>query len=136
MAHLTAAQLIKLTDGPRRKRAQFVRIAGAKKYRTKKTKQGVIRASVRCLKPHGSGRMHGVEIRALTKQYKISKGPVRVWCTCEDFMYREEYPLTKLDASRIRWSNGMPAVVTNPYNIPYVCKHLAKVLATAINKRM
>ncbi len=136
MAHLTAAQLIKTTDGPRRKRAQFVRIIQAKKYRTKKTKQGVIRASLQSLKGYGSGKPHGVEIRSMTGNYKISKGPVRVWCTCEDFMYREEYALTKLDASRIRWSNGKPATITNPYNTPYVCKHLAKMLSTIINKRM
>lgn len=47
---------------------------------------------------------------------------------CEFFMYYSEYALSTWGAARIKYSNGEPAVVKNPGNLPLVCKHLVKVL--------
>lgn len=54
----------------------------------------------------------------------------RLWChcSCEYFLFHLEYALWKHKASAIVHGNGNPAVVTNPNNIPYLCKHLYKVL--------
>lgn len=49
---------------------------------------------------------------------------VRVSCSCHDFMYRQEYALFKRKAAEITYSNGEPALTTNPTNKPYMCKHL------------
>ena len=58
-------------------------------------------------------------------------GKDRVWisCECEDFSFRWEYALTQHKASSIIHSNGEPAVIRNPKNIPGVCLHLYKVLS-------
>lgn len=55
----------------------------------------------------------------------------RLWvrCSCEDFTFRWEYALTQNGASNIKYSNGAAAVVTNPNNVPGVCKHLYKILS-------
>jgi hypothetical protein len=39
-------------------------------------------------------------------------------------MYSCEYALTQYKASAILLGNGEPAVVRNPQNVPYMCKHL------------
>jgi len=55
------------------------------------------------------------------------RGHVNLSCSCDDFKYRLEYPLTKKGAAQIEYSNGDPTVYTNPSLIPYACKHLIKL---------
>ena len=52
------------------------------------------------------------------------RSSVIVWCNCPHFKYTLEYSLHKNDASRIVNSNGSAAVITNPDNKAYLCKHL------------
>lgn len=55
------------------------------------------------------------------------RGHVKVSCSCADFMYRMEYPLTQKQAGDIEYSNGDPTRITNPTLIPMICKHLVKL---------
>ena len=62
-------------------------------------------------------------------QPKLSKQRrVLVSCDCEFFMFYCEYALSTWGAARIKYSNGEPAVVRNPGNVPLVCKHLVPAL--------
>lgn len=62
-------------------------------------------------------------------QPKLSKQKrVLVSCDCEFFMFYCEYALSTWGAARIKFSNGEPAHVRNPGNVPLVCKHLVPVL--------
>ena len=61
----------------------------------------------------------------LSKQKRLM-----VSCTCEFFLFYCEYALWTWGAATIKFSNGEPAVVRNPGNIPMVCKHLVAVLRT------
>lgn len=58
----------------------------------------------------------------------------RAWvrCSCEYFMFNCEYALTKNGSASIKYSNGQPARMTNPSNIPYLCKHLYKAAANVL----
>lgn len=53
---------------------------------------------------------------------------VKVSCTCDFFWAHSEVALHKQGAADIHFSNGKDPVVRNPKMIPYVCKHLVKVL--------
>lgn len=53
-----------------------------------------------------------------------------VSCSCGFFTFTCEYALTQWGSAQIKYSNGEPAVVTNPGNQPLVCKHLVKLLKT------
>lgn len=62
-------------------------------------------------------------------QPKLSKQKrVLVSCDCEFFLFYCEYALSTWGAARIKYSNGEPAVVRNPGNVPLVCRHLVPVL--------
>lgn len=55
------------------------------------------------------------------------RGHVHLSCSCDDFKFRLEYPLSTRDAATIEFSNGDPTRMTNPELIPYACKHLIKL---------
>lgn len=74
---------------------------------------------------------HRMSVVGSEKGVPIHKAKaVIVRCSCEFFMYTCEYALTQWGAARIKFSNGEPALVTNPQNHPIVCKHLCKFLET------
>jgi hypothetical protein len=82
-------------------------------------------------KSHAKGSTpHKCSVIGLDKaQPLLSKQKrVVVSCDCEFFMFYCEYALTTWGAARIKYSNGEPAVVRNPGNLPLVCKHLVKLL--------
>lgn len=82
-------------------------------------------------KSHAKGsKPHKCNVIGLDKaQPLISKQKrVVVSCDCEFFMFYCEYALSTWGAARIKYSNGEPAVVRNPGNLPLVCKHLVKLL--------
>ena len=69
----------------------------------------------------------------------------KVYCDCLDFGYRLNYALNKnklatwkqpkkYENDKVFVNNQEPAVVTNPDNKVYVCKHLAKVLQDRFKK--
>lgn len=55
---------------------------------------------------------------------------IKVSCDCEFFLYYSEYALWTWGAANIVFSNGQPAHVRNPGNVPILCKHLTQVLHT------
>jgi len=75
-----------------------------------------------------------------------TKDIVKVYCDCLDFGYRLNYALNKnklatwkqpkkYENDKVFVNNQEPAVVTNPDNKVYVCKHLAKVLQSEFRKK-
>lgn len=64
--------------------------------------------------------------RAVTSMLQQKK--VLVDCDCEDFTFTSEYALWTWGAAKIKRCNGDPAVIRNPANYPYYCKHLYAVL--------
>lgn len=56
---------------------------------------------------------------------------VNVWlsCSCENFCFQWEYALIQHGASSKIYSNGEPAIVTNPSNRPGCCPHLYMLLS-------
>lgn len=69
-------------------------------------------------------------------QYDLNNGnaPALVSCSCPDFKYRLEYSLSLSNNAKIKYSNGQPAVVTNPTNKKFLCKHLFAILPDVIKK--
>lgn len=59
---------------------------------------------------------------------------VLVQCSCENFTYLWEYANWKNGCSKIIYSNGEPAGMTNPANAPGLCKHLVKLADKIIAK--
>jgi len=58
-----------------------------------------------------------------------------VHCSCPFFKYNLEVVLAKTGNSSVIKSNGDLPVVRNPNMIPYLCKHINKSYAKAINEK-
>lgn len=104
-----------------------------KSYKSAQTKGGHPALKGICKSDRKGAPPHRCSVIGLDKdQAKISKQKrVLVSCECEFFMFYCEYALTTWGAARIKYSNGEPAVVRNPANVPLVCKHLVKLLRLA-----
>lgn len=104
-----------------------------KKYVRGKTKGGHHALKGICKSDHKGAVPHKCSVIGLDKDNAtISKQRrVIVSCDCEFFMFYCEYALTTWGAARIKFSNGEPATVRNPSNLPLVCKHLVKMLRLA-----
>jgi len=60
------------------------------------------------------------QTQPVTKQKRVM-----VSCNCEDFVFHgAEYACALHGAARIIYGNGEPAHMTNPHNVPFLCKHL------------
>jgi hypothetical protein len=60
---------------------------------------------------------------------------VMVSCNCEDFVfYGGEYACALHGAAKIIYGNGEPPRITNPSNVPFLCKHLSALAYHAIKK--
>lgn len=83
-----------------------------------------------CVSDRRGAPPHKCTVIGLDKEKPLIGGQKRVIvsCDCEFFLYYCEYALTTWGAARIKYSNGEPAEVRNPGNIPLVCKHLVKLL--------
>lgn len=102
-----------------------------KKYRAAVTKGGHHAMQAVCVSTkHKSPTPHKCSVIGLDKDKSNVSGQRRVVvsCDCEFFMFYCEYALSTWGAARIKYSNGEPAVVRNPGNVPLACKHLVKVL--------
>lgn len=103
-----------------------------KKLQSAKTKGGhhAIKGVCKSDKGEGSGRPHKCSVIGLDKDQDVMSKQKRVIvsCECEFFLFYCEYALTTWGAARIKYSNGEPATVRNPANVPLVCKHLVKLL--------
>lgn len=101
-----------------------------KKLGKTKTKGGHTAFKAICKSHEKGSRPHQCSVIGLEKEKPLLSKQKRVLvsCDCEFFMYYSEYALSTWGAARIKYSNGEPAVVKNPGNLPLVCKHLVKVL--------
>lgn len=62
---------------------------------------------------------------------KLLDSKAWVHCSCQDFMYRNEYLLSQLRATEQFFVENRPPLITNPDMIPYVCKHIIRALPKA-----
>lgn len=60
---------------------------------------------------------------------------LRVDCNCEDYSYRHCHAMAKHGAAIYYRVNG-PAPITNPSNLPGVCKHIVAALQYLASKRI
>lgn len=60
------------------------------------------------------------------------KHPCWVQCSCPFFLFNCEVALAKVGSSEIQYSNGKKPAITNPKQVPYLCKHLEKLAGLAI----
>jgi hypothetical protein len=58
--------------------------------------------------------------------------PCWVSCSCPNFLFVAEYALAKHGSSRIEYSNGKRPVITNPREIPFLCKHIYRAAPEAV----
>jgi hypothetical protein len=67
--------------------------------------------------------------------YKMPRDsdPSWVQCSCPYFLFNCEYACAKHESSEIKYSNGKPPYITNPRQIPYLCKHLYKAAPAALS---
>lgn len=86
----------------------------------------------------GTGRFnYTTSIRPLNPiQYDLNGGdaPAVVSCSCKDFKYRWEYANAQSQNAEIKYSNGQPALVTNPKNKKQLCKHLYAIKDDVITR--
>ncbi len=66
-----------------------------------------------------------------TDQRNLVNSRVWVHCSCEDFTYRHEVPVTLRKSSSIIDSNGGFPHINNPQARPMLCKHLAALARLA-----
>lgn len=118
---LSLRQLIKATPPYIRSSAQEVLIKTLKEATTKGGFPA-IRATALSTSKRGSYKLHVIgkeEDKLLSKQRHVL-----VSCSCSNFMYYWEFALHHWGSAVIKYSNGQPAVQTNPSNHPGMCKHL------------
>lgn len=103
------------------------RIAKAESIKITSVKQGVSKASGN---PKILSNTTSVD-RTLTTRVKytttlevLPKSKVLVSCSCDDFLHRWEYALSKKGSARVSYGNGEPPVKTNPRLVPGACKHV------------
>lgn len=92
-----------------------------------------------CRPPHGSGKLHRVELRLYKPPDKRSSlfgknGALWCTCSCEYFTYNLEVALSLKGSSSLLNSNGKLPNIKNPRYIPYVCKHIAAAIYVAQTK--
>jgi hypothetical protein len=93
-----------------------------------KTKAGFPAVKAVCVDPDGSGHPQKVVISSRSLTAKIYDAPkVLVDCSCSNYAFMWEFSLSTWGAAKIKRSNGEPALVTNPSNVPGCCKHLYAV---------
>lgn len=99
-----------------------------KKLKSATTKGGFPAIQGLCQSERAGAPAHKCSIIGLNKANSLlsTQKRVVVSCSCEFFMYYCEYALMTWGAARIKYSNGEPAVVRNPANVPLLCKHLVK----------
>lgn len=125
--------LYKNTDKGRQDRADAVSAKHVKTLVSKKNftiKEYVYKTGTDKLK-------YTTTIRPLNPiQYNLNGGdaPAVVSCSCPDFKFRWEYANAQSQNAEIKYSNGQPALITNPSNKKQLCKHLYAIKDDVITK--
>jgi hypothetical protein len=130
-------QIIKKTQGERMDNSKFVRFSNLK---AGYDKQGFAYIYAKSWSTHHYNE-EGRVVKNLDRYKYVTyikfldqKLNVDVSCSCADFMFRWEYALNKKGAAEIYYSNGQPAVTTNPKSIAAPCKHLIAMARTIQDK--
>lgn len=123
---LTLSQIRKATPKYILNNSNEVVISSLKQKATKTGLPGVIAKPV-SVGMKGRKILYTATVVGKDKDYPLyhRSQKVMVSCSCDFFMYYCEFALTRWHAATIKYSNGQPASVTNPSNVPMVCKHLA-----------
>jgi hypothetical protein len=132
---LSLKALIKFTPAYIRANAQDVII---KKYVANAiTKGGYPAVTAICQDLIESQRKHICSIVGKNKDEDslAKQSQVIVSCACENYMYYWEYSNFKNGCSRIIYSNGQPALITNPSNHPALCKHLYTLAVQVMSRK-
>lgn len=122
--------------------ADDTRIKQARKIIDKDTNQPAVVAVVYSThdadgNPTRNPIMHKCYILSLDANRKpINQCHVHLSCDCAYFMYTLEYALNKRGSADIIFSNGKPAVIRNPSNKGFLCKHLYHLAETLVSRGM
>lgn len=128
---LTLRQLMRTTPKFRLETGKYE--VTIKKFKKQKTKTGLPAMTAIAnhkdpFMPNKTVKDREVYIIGLDSQDKpvTKQKRVMVSCNCEDFVYHGgEYAAALHGAARIIYGNGEPPVMTNPGNVPFLCKHLS-----------
>lgn len=137
---LTALQIIKslgrIPPGPdgtdRFDRATKVAVTELRRGVSKRT--GLTRFLCKTRTPERTERGLEVWIYVTRVDYFPNKRHVQLTCACEDHRYVWEHALNFHGAAEILYSNGDPAKIRNPRNIPGCCKHIVKTFDTLVRR--
>lgn len=109
-----------------------------RKISRKKTKLG-LPAVVAKVQSVSRGRKLVFDTTIIAKEspdLPLYKQKVLIFCSCEFHTYYSEFALTKWGSSQIKYSNGEPAHVTNPGNIPLACKHVVALTKLIMEQKI
>ncbi|SBV38184.1 hypothetical protein BN7874_015 [Phage NCTB] len=137
---LTLRKLLRTTPKWRKETGKYE--ITLKKFKKQKTKTGLTALTAVAnhkdpFMPNKTIKDREVYIIGLEDQNKpVNKQRrVMVSCNCEDWVYHGgEYAAALHGAARIIYGNGEPPVLTNPGNVPFLCKHLVGFAHYCIDK--
>jgi hypothetical protein len=118
----------------RAKKCTLVRFAVVQDYDRLNRPHAYIHASVVCPPPHGTGKAHVVEAR-LYPPLANQESPTWTSCDCGNFRYTWEIALKNVHSGSQRCSNGKQPSIRNPGKYPGLCKHVVRMLTTAVRAR-
>lgn len=138
----TLKQLVAKTPRNIQYNAEDTKVKQAKKFVDRDSGQPSVVAVVYSThdadgNPTRSPILHKCYISGLDGKSKaIGNSHVNLSCTCGYFLYTLEYALNKRGNADIIFSNGKPALVKNPTNKSYLCKHLYHLAEVIISRGM
>lgn len=125
---LSLTQLLKATPPFIKNNAEDVIVRSLAEKRTRGGLPGVKAKALSVTNKHKTEYLITVVGKDVDKKLSERGQKLVCHCSCDFFWSHCEYALTHWAASTIKYSNGEPAHVTNPSNVPLVCKHLVRVL--------
>lgn len=137
LSGLSLKQLVKATPPYIRSNSEDVIVKALKQSTTKGGLPGIRAKTTSMSKKPSARNVYDTTIVGKEAGKPVStQKHVLVSCSCDWFWSHCEYALTHWGSSKIRYSNGDPATVTNPQNHPMLCKHLTALARTVIEDGM
>lgn len=135
LSGLSVKQLYRSTPPYIKSNAQDVVV---KSLKPAKTKTGLPAFRAKVLSVYNKKRvLYDTTIIGKEKDIPVMKQKhVLVSCSCDNFCFMWEYADTHWGSAVIKYSNGEPAVQTNPGNHPGMCKHLIALTDTLVEHGM
>lgn len=138
---MTAAEILSKTTSRTKQAARYVNVLSAEPK--------VLRGGFNALKcktnsthdpdgnPKPEQKKHTTVVYATEEGVRLHKALLKVSCTCEAHVFGGgEYALWKRGAADIKYGNGEAPTIRNPKNVPWACKHLVRVLAGIIRRKV